>query len=568
MSNPTLTLSPFNALNTRYKHLKRYQKVIAIWVKYGFGDLISASPLKKLLSEPQSAEHEYNTLNPNLTRWERIRMALEELGPAYIKLGQILSNRPDIAPEALITELTKLQDLVPPFNSEEACTIIEKELQLPISEFFIHFEKKPIASASISQVHVATLKSNRQKVVVKVQRPNIKAVIDTDLEIMHDIATIAEKYIPALAAIKPTDIVKVFEKSIKQELNFVTEATNIQQFARNFENNEEVYIPRVYKKYTTQKVLIMEYIDGIKINNLEGIKKYGNNPKNIATQGVNLYFEQIFVHGFFHADPHPGNIFLLPNGKICFLDFGMTGRLTEDDQDKLADFIIGIAQQNNKAIIKAISKIADNNTEILQNKDFERDITELLHEYAHQSLAEISGIINRIRKIIFKYHLTIPPDFYLLLKTIVMIEGMGIFLDPDFNILQHLQPYGKTLLQRKLNPKKWAKNALHSSLQLAEIAQNLPEDLNTLLQNIKNGKAQIQLEHKGTQPLFNTLERISNRITMGIVLGSLIIGSSLIVLSKLPPYWGSIPAIGVVGFLISGVLALALIFSIFKSKNY
>lgn len=554
-------MSNYGLLNNPYKHINRYRKVISIWAKYGFEDIFANSPLKNLLNESYKEGTFLNSVL-NSTRWERVRMALEELGPAYVKLGQILSNRPDILPDDLLKELAKLQDLVPPFNGEEALGIIEKELKQPLNQVFTSINSTPLASASIAQVHVAHI-NNHQKVVVKVQRPNIKEIIEVDLEIMQDIAAIAEKQMPSIAAIKPVQIVQQFERSIKKELSFVNEAVNIERFAQNFNKDTNIHIPKIYRQLSTQRILTMEFIEGCKIDNVLEIEKFGANPAQIASLGVNLYFKQIFIHGFFHADPHPGNIFLLPNHKICFLDFGLVGKLSPSDRSLLGDFIIGIATQNPKQIVQAILNIA-NNPLINDLPAFESEIMEMVDEYAHQSLSEISGVINQIRKLIFKYQLSIPPNFYLLLKTLVMIEGMGMKLDPNFNIMKHLQPYSKKLFRQKMSPQNMAYEVLNLYQNTAYFTSKFPTDVKSIVQQLKGGKLSIPLEHKGIEPILQTFETIANRISIALVLSAFIIGASLLTLNNS----AQLPFISKVGFGIAFILSLWLLFSIYKSKKY
>ena len=552
-------------ISRTYRHINRYREIITVLVKHGFGDLVTNTNLekyidfgKKLLSGKRIPKIAY------YSRWERIRMALEELGPTFIKFGQIMSNRPDLLPQELIIELEKLQDSVPPFAEKAARQLIEEELGKPISTTFKRFISTPIASASIAQVHKAIL-MNGEKVVIKVQRPRIEQIIEVDLEIMLHLATLMEKHIKGMDILNPVGIVKEFERSIRKEIDFKIEATHIERFGRNFQDDMNIYVPKVYRNYTTKKILTMEFIDGIKVSNIEAVLKSGNDPKIIASRGADLVLKQIFEHGFFHADPHPGNILVLNNNIICFLDFGMMGVLLPKHREYLGSIIIGIVNKDAKRITKTLV-LFSTNSRIENIERLEYQVSELIEQYSYLPLKDINvgELLNKGIKLILAHKIEIPPDLYLLSKALITIESVGRNLDPDFDMVKHTEPFAKKLLKERLSPRKLAKDLYLSATEFTLLLRDFPSEIREIIKQIKLGQFKIEFEHKGLEPMLKKHDQISNRIAFAIVLASLIIGSSLIVLSGIPPKWNGIPIIGIVGFLGAGLMGFWLLVSILR----
>ncbi|AZR74240.1 2-polyprenylphenol 6-hydroxylase [Anoxybacter fermentans] len=550
-------------INRTYPHIKRYREIITVLVKHGFGDLITKTNLEKYIDFGKKLlPGKRNAHIVSLSRWERIRMVLEELGPTFIKFGQIMSNRPDLLPQELLVELEKLQDSVPPFSEEDARQLIEEELGKPISNLFKEFISTPIASASIAQVHKAVLMSG-EEVVLKVQRPGIEEIIEVDLEIMFHLATLMEKHIQGMDVLNPVGIIKEFERSIRKEIDFTIEATHIERFGRNFQEDTTIYVPKVYRNYTTRKILTMEFIDGIKVSNINAVLESGNDPKIIANRGADLILKQIFEHGFFHADPHPGNILVLNNNIICFIDFGMMGFLLPKHREYLGNIIIGVVNRDTKRITKTLLQFSRNNR-IEDIEGLEYQIFELVEQYSYLPLKDINmgELLNKIIKIILAYKLKIPPDIYLLSKALVTIEGVGRKLDPDFDMVKHVEPFAKKLLKERLSPRKLTKDIYLSATEFGLLFHDLPSEIREIIEQIKYG--QVKIEHKGLEPMLKKHDQISNRIAFAIVLASLIIGSSLIVLSEIPPKWNGIPIIGIVGFLGAGIMGFWLLISILR----
>ena len=548
-----------------YRHINRYSEIVTVLFKHGFGDLITNFQIEKYFDFGKKfISKKKNEKTTSLSRWKRIRMVLEELGPTFIKLGQIMSNRPDILPERLLIELEKLQDSVPPMPDEEAKKMIEQELGKPVLEIFKNFDSNPIASASISQVYQAELFSG-EKVAVKVQRSGIQKIIETDLEIMFHLSLLMEKHITEMQILNPVEIVKEFERSIRKEIDFNIEASHIGRFGRNFQTDLSIYVPKVYKNYSTKKIITMEFIDGIKVSDVKALRKAGNDPIFIAGQGCDLFLNQIFEYGFFHGDPHPGNILILKDNIICFLDFGMMGTLLPKHQDYFGNIIVGIVNKDSKKITDVLLRLTE--TYDLENRDqLEYRVSELLNQYAYISLEEmkIGEFLNKFFRILIDFKLKLPSNFYLLSKALLSIEGIGTKLSPDFNMVAHIEPFAKKIIKKQLHPFKLTKELYSSLAEFQLLLKDFPFEIRKIIRQIKTGKLKIEFEHKGLDPMLIKHDQISNRIAFSIVLAALIIGSSLIVLSKIPPLWNEVPIIGIVGFVGAGIMGFGLLISILK----
>ncbi|MCL0064205.1 AarF/UbiB family protein [Dehalococcoidia bacterium] len=548
-----------------YRHINRYREIVTVLVKYGFDDLITRSNLEKYIDFGRKllpGERKRDVVS--LSRWERIRMVLEELGPTFIKFGQIMSNRPDLVPQELIVELKKLQSAVPPFPEEEAKELVEEELGKSVDELFSDYTTGPIASASIAQVHRAVLK-NGEEVAVKVQRPGIQQIIETDIEIMFHLAALMEKYVEEINLFDPVAIVAEFERSIKRELDFHIEAAAIERFGGNFQTDRTIYVPTVYWDYSTSRVLTMEFIDGVKASSVEVLLAAGLDPKLLASRGADLVLKQVFEHGFFHADPHPGNLMALPGNVVCFLDYGMMGGISMKDRGYLSGILTGIVNQDAARITKTLLQLSA--TPHLKDADkLEYEIQALLEQYSYRSLKSINMglILNQLITLIISYRLKAPSHFYLLTKALITIEGVGRMLDPDFDMVTHAKPFAKKLLKERMNPLKLTKDLYLSAIDLSVLLRDLPSEVREILTQLKGGKIRIEFEHKGLEPIQETHNQIGNRIAFAIVLAALLMSSALIVIAGIPPRWNGVPMIGIVGFLGAGIMGFWLLISILR----
>ncbi len=546
----------------RYRHIGRYGEIGSVLVKYGFGDLLSRLNVERYISVGRRIFRVKKKKQiEEVSRWDRIRMALEELGPTFIKLGQFASNRPDILPADLITSLEKLQDSVPPFSEPEALKTIEEEFGKPVGQIFRTFEYTPFASASIAQVHKATL-HNGQEVAVKVQRPRINEQIVIDIEIMYHLASLLEKHIQGMDVFNPTQLVDEFAGAIRKELDFTVEALHIDHFTNNFKDDPNIYIPRVYHEYTGRKVITTEFIHGIKISNVKELQDACIDPRETASRGASLVLKQIFVHGFFHADPHAGNILVKEGNIICFLDLGMTGIITPTSREWLGSIIVGIASRDSQRIVKTLYDMS--NQKIERREDLEYEITELIQEYGSRSLATINigEVLNRLSRLLVVHRLRVIPGFYLLVKAMVTMEGIGYKLDPDFNMMEHLEPFAKKLVQEQFGFGNLAREGVDTVQDFFFLLRDLPSEARDILQLMKAGKVRFEFEHRGLDPVMRKLDTMINRVVYGLMLASLVIGSSIVVLSNVPPKFYGLPVIGIAGFLIAAFMGFGLIISI------
>jgi len=548
--------------------LMRYEKVFATLIKYGFEDILSHPPFNKFF--PQT-----NLLVPSrggkkvsqFTRYERIRMVCEELGTTFIKFAQIASNRPDLLPDELLEELEKLQDRAPTVPLEAIRETLNLELPRPMDELLEYFDEVPLASASMAQVHRARLNGGRE-VVLKIQRPGIRELIAADLAILKHVVSIIEAYFPQYQVYQPRELVKMFEKSITEELSFRMEADNLLHFQEMFHDNNDVYIPKLYRELSTDNLLCMEYVEGYKITDLQHLKDFNITGPELALKGIGLYFEQIFDHGFFHADPHPGNIFVLPDGKIAFLDFGMVGSVIERDKILFAQLLLAMYDQDVEGLKKAILKFSTGlNKE--KERELEYDIIYFLRQYTQVALEDIDGneVMRGLNALFFDYKIKIPANLLLLLKALVIIEGVGLKLNPQYDIIANIGPFVKRLLAKRFNPQRLQQEIARSVEETTTLVQELPQDIKEIIQKVKEGKLHIEFEHKGLMPFADSLSQSINRLSFALLVVAIILGSSLIVVAKVPPLVYHIPLVGIIGYGISAVLTLGLLIKLKKSSK-
>ncbi|MGM0443597.1 MAG: ABC1 kinase family protein [Fibrobacterota bacterium] len=554
------------SLGRTYIHFKRYREIVGILIRYGFDNVIESLNLTDVLALVSRKKVE------NLGRYtniQRIRMAVEELGPTFVKLAQIVSVRPDLIPFDIARELTLLQDRVPPFSTEDARKIIEEELRAPVGQNFSFFNETPVAAGSVSQIHRARLRDGSD-VVIKVQRPGIEKKMEVDLEILYNLADLLRKHNERYSHHNPQHIVEEFARTISRELDFINEAHNITQFRNIFQKNTTIHVPRVYHDCCTSRVLTMEFIDGIKPDDTEALKRRGHNLPRLADRGLSLIFEQIFIYGVFHADPHPGNIFIRDDGKICYIDFGIVGRVTREERENILRLLVAVYQRDEKKLVKGILKFTISTQKRIDTEQLEREFIELMDLYVNSPIESISyeHIINTLFSILNSNGITIKSHIYLMMKTIATAESLGRTLYPDLVVINKIKPFIHRMYRRRLNPVTMGGNLISSLQEVIYIMRNFPEDFAGFTRRLSEGSLSIELEHKGLREITHTLDRISNRISFAIVLAALIIGSSLMIRADIPPYWNDIPLIGLVGFVMAGLIAFALIFSMLRKRNF
>ncbi|MCD4778835.1 MAG: AarF/ABC1/UbiB kinase family protein, partial [Desulfobacterales bacterium] len=540
-----LSIRKIGIIGRAYRHLNRYRHILTVLFKYGFGDLVDILKIEQYLEIGlQMISRKRREQVEKLSRAERVRMVMEELGPTFVKLGQILSTRPDLISVEFIQELSKLQDNVPPFPYTEARQIIESELGRPLEDIFQHFEDTPLAAASIGQVHRAQLKDG-EEVVVKVQRPGIRKTIEVDLEIMLHLASLMERHLEELQVHRPVRIVQEFARTLEKEIDYTIEASHIERFARQSMDDPTVYVPKVFRDTTTERILTMEYIDGIKASEIDRIEREGLDRKIITARGADLILRQIFDYGFFHADPHPGNIFVLPDNVICYIDFGMMGSIDRQTREDFADLIHTVVHHDESMATQMLLKL----TEYDEKPDvrvLERDLTEFIGQHLYVPLKDLQmeKLLQQLLKILSRHRLQISQDLFLMMKALATVEGIGLLLDPDFEMIKQTIPFIQRVKMARYHPKRMANDIIRSGVEFVQLMQEIPGETREILEQMKQGKIKIEFKHKGLEPMLSTYDQISNRIAFAIVIAALIIGSALIVLSKTPPFLFGISFIG------------------------
>jgi ubiquinone biosynthesis protein len=557
--------------NHTISNISRLRKLIEVLLKYGFEDVVNNTRLRSILSPKKKAgaliEEEKRFLE---SRWERARLVLEELGPTYIKLGQLLSNRPDLLPEPLIKELEKLQDTVPPFDVAVAKRIIEAEIDQPLHEAFVYFDDKPLGSASIGQVHRARLASG-EDVVVKVRRPNARRQVVSDLVLLKEFIKLTEGYFVKNGILNPLEIVDTFSKSLINELDYSLEAKNLDQFQVLFGKMKQLVIPKVYRAFSTKKVLTIEFIGGCKVTDVAMLKSWGLDPAEIARTGLDLYLTQIFDYGLFHADPHPGNVLVKPNGAIALIDFGTVGKLIPSQKYAFAGLFIALANKDATAMAINLRRLAIDH-EIDDMRAFEYDLNDLIQDYVllepfDMGVKEFAG---RLQKIVYTYKLKIPGIIFLILRALAILEGIARTLDPTFDVLENIKPYGFRLLAEQFSIKNIRKELSHSVVQLFTLFYNLPLEVRDIVKQVRKGKILINMQLHGHENALRHLDLAANRLVMGLIISALILSAAIIYGNSIghdaPGIWG-IPYLSLFFMLIAMFVTLLLLVNDIRSKR-
>lgn len=535
------------------RKIRRSAKLISVLSKYGFQDLLQRTGIQTPEISRTSSEHLY----------ERIRMALEELGPTFVKLGQSFSSREDLLPPELIAELQKLQDNVEVLDLDVK-EILETELGISADDFFLKIENEPIAAASIAQVYKAVLKDSTS-VILKIKRPNIQKTIEDDLMLLKDLVSLIDTYSDAGQKISLKSAVSAFEKSLMQELSLVNEKNNIQQFAYNFRNNTETYVPKVYEEFCSNSILCMEFVDGIKVTDKTTLLENGIDPVHISEAGLRLYVSQILDFGFFHADPHAGNILVKKDGRIVFIDFGAVGKIQPNDKEILESLILNFMAKNAQKIVWNLKKMAVN-YEIPDERKFENDVQEIL-EYVHSSsLQQISvqDLIVKMRDVLKENRLQMPEYFYLLFKGISLIEGVGRSINPDLNIVKTLSPYSRKLFLRKVNPENFLKSGMNRALNFSDNIDEIPKELRSILHKLDDNKFTVSSEIKNLDKTNQVLKSSVTNLIFAMVLCANIIATAVFWSSVTGPKIGGFLILPLVGSLISAILMVILLIRILR----
>ncbi len=549
-----------------YRNLKRWTEILSVLSKYGLADWLSRINVEFV--KDQLKDRQGQAL-ARLTQENRIRLALSELGPTFIKLGQLLSTRPDVVGVALADELKQLQCDAPADPPEVIRRILQSELGQPVDEVFLSFEDVPLASASIGQVHLARLQSG-ERAVVKVQHPGIERKVQEDLEILAGLAALAER-LPEFAPYRPTATVAEVSRTLRRELDFGREERNIQQFAFQFRDDATVRFPIPFSELCTSRVLTMEYLDGVPLNDFARLQASGLDFDTLARRGAQLYLQMIFTHGFYHADPHPGNVLMLPGNVIGLLDFGMVGRLEERLREDIEEMLVAIVHQD-VVLLTTLLRRVGNAPPDLDASVFGTDVADFVGSYANQSLDQfhLGNALRDMIEILRTHRIALPAQVGLLIKVLITLDGTTRLLSPSFSLMEMMRPFHRRMILRRISPRNRLRKLRRVFLALEQLAEVFPQRLLEILDQVQSGKFDVHLDHRGLEPSVN-------RLVLGMLVSALFLGSTLLLSREVPPllfrdqpWWFGIHRISLLGLSGCGVsllLGLRLLRAIGKSGH-
>lgn len=539
-----------------YRHVNRWAEILAVLSKYGLAgwiDRLGVNFAKGLFRDRQGmalCSHSRET---------RIRLAFEELGPTFIKLGQILSTRPDVVGVALADELAKLQDNTPADPFPEIRATIERELGQPLEELFLDFEETPIASASIGQVHRARLHTG-EWVAVKVRHPRIEDTIRRDLEILTGLAHLAER-VPEWTNYRPRASMAEFQRTLRRELDFGREERNLQQFVHMFAGDPTVRIPRSFADFCTPRILTMQFLDGVKLSQAQNAENTAFDLEEVARRGADMYLRMIFVHGYYHADPHPGNLVLLPNNVIGLLDFGMVGRIDDSLRDDVETMLMALGERDAGRLTRVVVKLGQIPPD-LDHSALNHDIADFVAHYGHQSIESIrlGEAINEMTEIVRRYRIMLPARIAMLLKMLVMLEGTARLANPRFCLMDVLIPHQKQLVWHRMHPLRRLKRYRRILGEVEHMAEVLPRKMLDMVDQLQSGKFDVHLDHRGLEPSVN-------RLVLGMLASALFLGSALMLSHEVRPLVWGVSLLGAAGSIVSMALGLRLLRAINKSGH-
>ncbi|MGR8931200.1 MAG: ABC1 kinase family protein [Gammaproteobacteria bacterium] len=550
------------------KDIGRMQDIATVLIRYGFGSFVRLVGLERILAQLGRRLHwQHAEEFANLDTPRRIRHMLEELGPTFIKMGQILATRVDLFTPPYIAEFEKLLDQVPPVAFEKLLPQLEEDLGGSLDDIFLSIDKQPLAAASLAQVHKAVLK-NGVPVVLKIRRPGIRRVIEADLHLLNRLVEVVETEAPQLRRYHPREIVRQFSQSLRRELDFAAESRNAERVTANLLKDPNIKIPRIYWEYTCERLNVQEYIQGIQGRDLAAAEKAGLNKRLLAERGVKAILHMIMVDGFFHADPHPGNVFYLPDNRLAFIDFGMMGRLTEERREQVVSFLYGMVNHNATTVVEILEDWSD----IVKTDTQSTLVVEIdafVEHYSSLALKDLSlpMMIGDLMIILRDHNLSLPPDLALLIKTYISLDGFGRYLEPEFNTLNFSGPIVQKLIADRYKPDAVAKRGWRNLTILADLMSGFPKQLHQLLRASRKGSIQVNITVTGLDRQINKINGAITRLTMGIVTAALIIGTSIVMTVKSNREIMGMPFFGFIGFASASIVGIWLMISIWRGHK-
>ncbi|KFF26389.1 ABC1 kinase family protein [Chryseobacterium vrystaatense] len=537
------------------RKLKRSARLISVLSKYGFKDMLARMNTGN--KQEQISDDPDEVISKG-TVYERIRLVLEELGPTFVKLGQTFSNREDLLPPELIQELQRLQDKVDTVDMDVE-EILENEFNISVKDHFLEIHKEPLATASIAQVYKAVLLDG-SPVILKLKKSDVQTVIEDDLLLIKDLEKLVSAYSEIGEKLNLKQAISTFEKSLLEEVSLINEKENILHFARNFKNNKETYVPKIYEEFSNNNILCMEFIDGIKVTDKAALLAHNIDPVKVSEVGLRLFVSQILDYGFFHADPHAGNILVKKNGKIVFIDFGAVGKIQPNDKEILENLIVSFVAKNPHKIVRYLKKMAVS-YEIPDERRFESDVEDILNFVHSSSLQDINVqvIINKMKDILKDNRLYMPDYFYLLFKGISLIEGVGRTINPDLDIVKSLHPYTRKILTKKISPKNLLKTGMDRMLNFTDNVDEIPKELRSVLQKLDDNKFTVSSEIKNIEKTNQLIKSSIVNLILAMILGANIIATAIVFVSESGPRIGELSLVAVLGFAFSVILVLVLL---------
>jgi ubiquinone biosynthesis protein len=548
------------------RDIDRLRQITQVLVKHGFGELIARTDLGALVPFRGKSAENGEAEKRKISFAERLRLALQDLGPSFVKLGQILSTRADLLPPAHVAELAKLQDAAPPVPADAILTMLVTELGRPIAEVFASFDREPLAAASIGQAHAATLRDGTD-VVVKVRRPGVVEQVEEDLEILQELAAAASRRWELADQYDLVGLAQEFAQMLRAELDYVREGRSAERFAANFADEPGVHVPRVYWEATTARVLTLERVRGAKVTDQAALDAAGIDRRELAERAARIIAKMVFEDGYFHADPHPGNFFVEPGGRIGLIDFGMVGAVDERTQDRLVRLLLALTAQDPDRLVDAVLGLGVVRHRV--DRDLlRRDLEHLIGRYYGQPLAEVAlgPLLEEVLAIARRHRLQLPPNLALLLKTAVMSEGLGAQLDPSFRLTTVLVPYAQRLMLRRYSPTRWARRLGEAGLDAAQLGTELPRQVRRLLDELERGGLEVGMRPTEFEPLVQRLETLANRLVLGMLAAAFVVGLAVLMAVYHPPGWEEWAGlVFAVGFGVAGALGAYLAWRILRT---
>jgi ubiquinone biosynthesis protein len=550
------------------RELPRLREISVVFVRHGLGDLVRRAGIATLLEHAGHVLHRGEATDiAHLEVQQRARLAFEQLGPTFIKLGQLLSTREDLLPPAWTSELARLHSDVAPIPFDDLLPQMEQALGRSPFEVFADVEREPYAAASIAQIHRARLASGTP-VILKVRRPGIEAKIDADLRLLDRLAHLIEREMPEVRRYRPVEVVGQLRSSLERELDLAVEARNTERFARSFAGDLDILVPRVYSEWTSSTMIVQEHIDGIRGNDLAAIDRAGLDRKVLAARGVDAVLKMILVDGVFHADPHPGNVMYLPDNRIALIDFGMVGRLSPARRGQIIDLLAGLAGHDEQAMLEVLLEWRGD--EFVDEPRLAADLGEFAFDYADMQLKDlkIGALLHRVSAILRQHSIVLPSDLTLLFKALITLEGLGHQYDPEFRLIERVKPFIERAMRERYQPVETARRAQQTLSDLFGLVTSMPRDLARLVKDARHGRMRVDLDLKRLDRFGDRLHSAMDRATVGIMTASLVVGSSIVMtIAEGPRLFGIslLTYCGLVGYLVAFVNSLWIIFSIWRS---